>query len=101
MVNLSAEAKNPTKDLPQVILVATIAIAIFYALIAMVAGGVLPVSETANQPLDLVARAIMPTPVFLFFVIGGAVGPDYDSERHLRMDHQAHPTGLQRRLAAP
>lgn len=29
------------------------------------------------------------------------VGPDYDSERHLRMDHQAHPTGLQRRLAAP
>ena len=73
MVNLSAEAKNPTKDLPQVILVATIAIAIFYALIAMVAGGVLPVSETANQPLDLVARAIMPTPVFLFFVIGGAL----------------------------
>ena len=62
-----------TKDLPQVILVATIAIAIFYALIAMVAGGVLPVSETANQPLDLVARAIMPTPVFLFFVIGGAL----------------------------
>ena len=52
---------------------ATIAIAIFYALIAMVAGGVLPVSETANQPLDLVARAIMPTPVFLFFVIGGAL----------------------------
>ena len=39
----------------------------------MVAGGVLPVSETANQPLDLVARAIMPTPVFLFFVIGGAL----------------------------
>ena len=37
------------------------------------AGGVLPVSETANQPLDLVARAIMPTPVFLFFVIGGAL----------------------------
>lgn len=29
--------------------------------------------ETANQPLDLVARAIMPTPVFLFFVIGGAL----------------------------
>lgn len=73
MVNLSAEAKNPTKDLPQVIMVATVAIAIFYALIAIVAAGVLPVSMTADQPLDIVAKVILPTPLFLFFVIGGAL----------------------------
>ena len=73
MVNLSAEAKNPTKDLPQVIMVSTVAIAIFYALIAVVAAGVLPVSVTANMPLDLVAKQIFPYPLFLFFVIGGAL----------------------------
>jgi len=73
MVNLSAEAKNPTKDLPQVIVVSTLAIAVFYALIAVVAGGVLPISQTADQPLDVVARVTMPGPVFLFFVIGGAL----------------------------
>jgi len=73
MVNLSAEAKNPTKDLPQVIMVSTVAIAVFYALIAVVAAGVLPISMTADQPLDIVAKAIFPQPLFLFFVIGGAL----------------------------
>lgn len=73
MVNLSAEAKNPTKDLPQVILVSTIAIAIFYGLIGVVAAGVLPVAETADQPLDVVAKVIFPKPMFIFFVVGGAL----------------------------
>lgn len=73
MVNLSAEAKNPTKDLPQVIMVSTIAVAIFYGLIGVVAAGVLPVSETADQPLDIVASVIFPKPLFIFFVVGGAL----------------------------
>ena len=73
MVNLSAEAKNPTRDLPQVIIVSTSLVAVLYAAIGMVAAGVLPVSMTADQPLDAVARAILPTPLFLFFIIGGAL----------------------------
>ena len=73
MINLSAEAKNPTKDLPQVIVVATLAIAVFYGLIAVVAAGVLPVSATADQPLNVVAEVIFPRPVYLFFVIFGAL----------------------------
>jgi len=73
MVNLSAEAKNPTRDLPQVIIIATVVIACFYAMIALVAAGVLPVAETADKPLDLVAKAIFTRPLFLFFIIGGAL----------------------------
>lgn len=73
MVNLSAEAKNPTRDLPQVIIVSTVAIAIFYALIGIVAAGILPVSVTADQPMDLVAEEILPHGLFLFFIIGGAL----------------------------
>lgn len=73
MINLSAECKNPTKDLPQVIVVATCAVAIFYGLISIVAAGVLPVSETADQSLSVVAAEIFPRPVYLFFVIAGAL----------------------------
>lgn len=73
MINLSAECKNPTKDLPQVIVTATLAIAVFYGLISIVAAGVLPVSETADQSLSAVALVIFPKPVYLFFVIAGAL----------------------------
>lgn len=73
MIMLSAEAKNPTRDLPQVIVVATLVVAVFYSLIAIVASGVLPISEVADQSLSVVAAAIFPKPVFLFFIIAGAL----------------------------
>jgi len=73
MIMLSAEAKNPTKDLPQVIVVATLAVAVFYSLISIVAAGVLPVEQVADQPLTLVAATIFPRSVYLFFVIAGAL----------------------------
>jgi len=73
MIQLSAEAKNPTRDLPKVIVVATLAIAGFYALISIVAAGVLPISEVADQPLTLVANEILSRPLYLFFVICGAL----------------------------
>ncbi len=71
---LSGEAKNPTKDIPFVLIVATLFVAILYALVATVAAGVLPVEEVANQNLTVVARAILSKPLYLFFVIGGALG---------------------------
>jgi len=73
IVYLGAEAKNPTKDIPFVIIVATLVIALFYALMATVAAGVLPISEVANQPLSVVAAKILPRPVYIFFIVGGAM----------------------------
>ena len=73
MINLSAEAKNPKKDIPQVIIVVTLGVSIFYALIALVSAGVLPVELTADQPLTLVAAHIFPKPLYLFFVLAGAL----------------------------
>ena len=73
MIMFSAEAKNPKRDLPEVIVVSTLAIAIFYALISIVASGVLPVEQVAGQPLSLVAEIIFPRSVYLFFIIAGAL----------------------------
>lgn len=73
VIHLGAEAKNPTKDIPFAIIVGTLIVAVFYALMSTVATGVLPVAEVANQPLTLVAEKVMPRPLYIFFVVGGAM----------------------------
>ena len=70
--NYSGEAKNPTKDVPFAIIVGTMIVAVIYMLVGTVAAGVLPVEVVANQPLTLVAAEIMPRPLYVFFIIGGA-----------------------------
>lgn len=71
--NLAGEAKNPTKDVPLVIIISTIGVAILYGFVSLIAAGVLPVSEVANQPLTWVAQEILPTALYIFFVVGGAM----------------------------
>lgn len=73
VVNFSAEAKNPTKDIPFVIIVSTAAIVILYAVMSTIAAGVLPVEQVANQPLSVSAVSFMPKAVYTFFVVGGAM----------------------------
>lgn len=73
VVNYSAAAKNPTKDIPFVIIVSTACIVIIYAIMGTIASGVLPVAEAANQPLSASAIVFMPKSLFTFFVVGGAM----------------------------
>ncbi|WP_462411531.1 APC family permease [Neobacillus sp. Marseille-QA0830] len=73
IINFGAEAKNPTKDIPIVLIVSTVSVALVYALMATVAAGVLPISEVANKPLTLVAEEILPYPFYVFFIVGGAM----------------------------
>ncbi len=69
----SGEAKNPTKDIPVVIIIATLSVAFLYALLATVIGGVLPADEVISiGNLAPIADMIMPKPLYYFFVIGGA-----------------------------
>ena len=69
----SGEAKNPTTDIPKVIIIATLSVAFLYALLATVIGGVLPADEViAIGNLAPIADMIMPKPLYYFFVIGGA-----------------------------
>ena len=69
----SGDAKNPTKDIPKVIIIATLSVAFLYALLATVIGGVLPADEViAIGNLAPIADIIMPKALYYFFVIGGA-----------------------------
>ena len=73
ILGVSAECKNPTKDIPFVIIVSTIGVAILYGFVATAASGVLPTESVMNQPLTLVAQQILPAPLYIFFIVGGAM----------------------------
>ncbi len=73
IVNLSAEAKNPTRDIPLTIVVSTLGVALLYGFIAVVAAGVLPVETVAFKPLSLVADAVFPHYLYVFFMVCGAM----------------------------
>lgn len=73
IINLSAEAKKPTRDIPLAIIISTLTVAVLYGFVAIVAAGVLPVAEVANQPLTNVANKVLPKPMYIFFMVGGAM----------------------------
>lgn len=73
IAGLSGEAKNPTKDIPKAIIISTILVATLYAIVAVVASGVLPVAQVANKPLTDVAKTVLPAPLYVFFMVGGAM----------------------------
>ena len=71
VVNFSAEAKNPVRDIPLVVVTSTLFVAVLYAILAFVAAGVLPVPEVGNSLVN-VANHILPKPLYYVFIIGGA-----------------------------
>lgn len=73
VVNYSSVSKNPTKDIPFVIIASTATVVLVYAVMSTVVAGVLPVEQVANQPLSTSAAAFMPKTAFTFFVVGGAM----------------------------
>ena len=74
IVSFSAEAKNPTRDIPLVIIISTLFVAVLYGVLSFVAAGVLPVSVVGGENLTMVAKTILSKPLYVIFIIGGAGG---------------------------
>ena len=74
IAELGGEARDAGHTIPKVMVVSTFGVGILYVLIALVAVGILPIDQVANQPLTLVAQTIMPKAVMYLFVIGAALG---------------------------
>ena len=73
VINFSAVAEKPKKDMPFAMILSAISITILYCLAAIADTGVLPIETVANQPLSTAASQLLPYPLFLLFVVGGAV----------------------------
>ena len=72
VANLSAESKNPTRDIPVVMLLSTLFVAVIYGAVGVVAAGVLPVEQVAGQNLAMVAEYVLSRPLYVFFMVCGA-----------------------------
>lgn len=70
---LGGETEEPGKTIPRAMIISTVVVAVVYLLIGVIASGVLPVEEVAFQTLGNVAKTIFPAPVYVFFIIGGAM----------------------------
>ena len=70
---LGGEMRNPHRDLPRAIIYSTLLAAVFFALVSIVAVGILPIEQTAGKPLAEVAKAILPPAVYTAFIVGAGL----------------------------
>lgn len=73
MASLSTRCKNPKKDLPNAMLIATGIILVLYVCVSFAAANALPLADIAGKPLTPTARFVMPPALFIFFMIGGPI----------------------------
>lgn len=72
-VSMMEVTKKPRRTIPIAIIFITLTVGIVYALMGVVAAGVLPVEDVAGQSLALVAQEIFPSWLYVIFILGGAV----------------------------
>lgn len=72
-INFGGNAKNAKKDIPLVMLTVPLLLVMIYCGAGIVAGCVMPISEVAGKPLTLVAKTVLPSPLFILFIVGGVM----------------------------
>lgn len=72
-VSFAAVSKKPKFNVPFSMLLISLTTACIYALMAYVAGGVLPYEKVAGANLSATAEVIFSRPLYLFFVVGGGL----------------------------
>lgn len=72
-VAMSAATKDAKRTIPKGILLVTLSLAVVYGLMSIVAAGVLPLSQTAGANLSATAHSIFSYPIYVIFILGGAV----------------------------
>jgi amino acid transporter len=72
-VMYGGQAKNPTKNMPRALLAVIPVILVVYTLVALIDVSVLPLDKVVNKPLTLAAKEILPSALFVLFIIGGPI----------------------------
>ena len=67
------KAENPTKDIPWAMLMTIPIILVIYVGIAIIACGILPFDVISKETLTGIAKSILPTPLFILFMVGGPI----------------------------
>lgn len=72
-VSMMVVTEKPRRTIPIAIMFIVLTVAAIYALMGIVAAGVLPIEQVAGKPLGDVAAAIFPHWLYVVFILGGAV----------------------------
>lgn len=72
-VSMVAVTNKPKKTVPVAILWITLALAVIYGAMSIVAAGVLPYDQVAGVNLGATAKAIFPYSIYVVFILGGGV----------------------------
>lgn len=73
IINLTKDTEDARKKVPKAIVLSCVIAALIYALIGFAATCCLPYSEISGQNLGDIAKMIMPTGMYVFVIIGGAL----------------------------
>lgn len=73
ITSFSGSCRKPKTELPLAMCVVPIMLLILYCSVAFTMSNVLDVSETANQPLTVVAKVLFHPVVYYLFIFGGPV----------------------------
>ncbi len=71
-ISVMKVTKDARKVVPIVVLFSALTVGVVYALIGIVATGVLPISDVVGQNLAVVSKQIFPHPIYVIFILGGA-----------------------------
>ncbi|WP_108812136.1 amino acid permease [Sphingorhabdus sp. Alg231-15] len=72
IVSLGGEMKNPRRDIPLVMISATLFVGLIYAFISFASIAVLPWREMIDQPLTIAGEVFLPNLALSYFLLGGA-----------------------------
>ena len=73
MISMGGVTRNPKRTIPLASILATVVVAVVYALMGYVASGILPYEQVAGQNISVTAEAILPHGLYVFFVVGGGI----------------------------
>lgn len=73
IINLSADSKNPKRDIPLSVLLTAGICCLIYFLLGFVSSNVVTFEEASGATLGTIAQKVLPGGLYIFFVVGGAI----------------------------
>lgn len=67
------DAKNAKRDIPWALLMSVPTLLVLYVVVAIAGVGCLPLEQVSNQPLTYAAKYLLPTPLFILFMLVGPI----------------------------
>lgn len=73
IISFASVTKNPKRNIPLALILGAVIVTGVYFLVSIVAAGIVPIDLVHGANLGVVAGTFLSKPLFIFFIIGGAI----------------------------